>query len=99
MMLTEEERRLLARMEAGELDGRVSEPKLFERTVGWLVIEGGIPKRYERDLDDGFFDGRDESCGKDRKLIREWVTEEERILFLRERGAGCAADKEARLYC
>jgi len=84
MTITREVLNLLERLKAGELDGFVAGPLIYTNTVGWLAIEDGIPRRYERDLDVGFFKGEN-ACSTERVLVQEWKTEEEWIAFLEDK--------------
>ena len=53
--MTSEERELLKRMDAGELDGIVGD--IFQTDGGstvWTIIKNGIPVRFKQDLEASF---------------------------------------------
>jgi len=85
MTITREVLNLLEQLKAGNLDGIVAGPLIYKNTISWLAIEDGIPRRYERDLDEAFFSSEGNACITERVLAQEWKTEEERIAFLEDK--------------
>lgn len=58
MKMTSEERELLKRMDAGELDGMVGD--MFQTDGGstvWTIIKNGIPVRFKQGPGGKFFNG------------------------------------------
>ena len=58
--MTSEERELLKRMDAGELDGMVGD--MFQTDGGstvWTIIKNGIPVRFKQGPGGKFFNGKD----------------------------------------
>lgn len=60
MKVTSEERELLKRMDAGELDGMVGD--MFQTDGGstvWTIIKNGIPVRFKQGPGGKFFNGKE----------------------------------------
>ena len=58
--MTSEERELLKRMDAGELDGMVGD--MFQTDGGstvWTIIKNGIPVRFKQGPGGKFFNGKE----------------------------------------
>ena len=61
--MTSEERELLKRMDAGELDGMVGD--MFQTDGGstvWTIIKNGIPVRFKQGPGGKFFNGKENEC-------------------------------------
>ena len=68
MKMTSEERELLKRMDAGELDGMVG--NMFQTDSGstvWTIIKNGIPVRFKKGPGGKFFNGKENERYSDRR--------------------------------
>lgn len=88
MKMTSEERELLKRMDAGEFDGIVG--NMFQTDGGstvWITIKDGIPTRFKQGPGGKFFNGKEnERYEGVLHTLKKWVTDEERLDFLRKLG-------------
>ena len=86
--MTSEERELLKRMDAGELDGMVGD--MFQTDGGstvWTIIKNGIPVRFKQGPGGKFFNGKEnERYEGVLHTLAKWMTDEERLDFLRKFG-------------
>ena len=85
--ITEEEQRLLDRLEAGEFDGQVGDE--FEASNGYTyrtVIEKGIPRRYRRKDGCYYSDRYDEMRAYNETMRKEWLSDPEKLAFLAKFG-------------
>lgn len=86
--MTSEERELLKRMDAGELDGMVGD--MFQTDGGstvWTIIKNGIPVRFKQGPGGKFFNGKEnERYEGVLQTLAKWMTDEERLDFLRRFG-------------
>ncbi|MBR1810054.1 MAG: hypothetical protein IJ766_00180 [Clostridia bacterium] len=86
--MTNEERTLLNRMAAGELDGIVGDS--IETTGGssvWKVIKEGIPVMLKKGPGGKFFNGKEnERYDGVLHTLQKWVTDEEKLAFLQKFG-------------
>ena len=86
--MTSEERELLKRMDAGELDGMVGD--MFQTDGGstvWTIIKNGIPVRFKQGPGGKFFNGKkNERYEGALHTLAKWMTDEERLDFLRKFG-------------
>ena len=84
----EQERKLLKRMDAGELDGMVGD--MFQTDGGstvWTIIKNGIPVRFKQGPGGKFFNGKEnERYEGVLHTLAKWMTDEERLDFLRKFG-------------
>lgn len=88
MRRTNEEKNLLTRLKAGEFDGLVGDDLW---TPGgsrvWTAIKDGIPARYKEGPGQRFFNGKEnEHIPGVRHVLQEWVTDDDKIGFLRKLG-------------
>ena len=86
--MTNEERILIAKLNTGELDGVVGD---LLRTSGgstvWTSIKGGMPVRFKQGPGGKFFGGKEnERFEGVLHIMAKWVTDEERLEFLRKFG-------------
>ena len=81
--MTSEERELLKRMDAGELDGMVGD--MFQTDGGstvWTII-----KRFKQGPGGKFFNGKENERHEGvLHTLAKWMTDEERLDFLRKFG-------------
>lgn len=86
--MTSEERELLKRMDAGELDGMVGD--MFQTDGGstvWTIIKNGIPVRFKQGPGGKFFNGKEnERYEGVLHTLAKWMTDGERLDFLRKFG-------------
>ena len=86
--MTNEEKKLLHRLNKGMSDGFVGESR---HTSGgssiWMIIKNGIPKRLKQGPSRKLFNGKEnESVEGVLHILKEWVTDEDKLQFLREFG-------------
>lgn len=86
--MTSEERELLKRMDAGELDGVVG--NMLQTDGGstvWTTIKDGIPARFKQGPGGKFFNGKEnERYEGVLHTLTKWVTDEDRLDFLKKYG-------------
>ena len=86
--MTNEERNLIDRLNAGELDGIVGD--LLGTSGGstvWTTIKNGMPVRFKKGPGGRFFNGKEnERYEGVLHTMAKWVTDEERLEFLRKFG-------------
>ena len=86
--MTNEEKNLIGRLDTGELDGIVGD--LFSTNGGstvWTMIKNGMPVRYKQGPGGRFFNGKEnERYEGVLHIVAKWVTDEERLEFLRKFG-------------
>ena len=86
-MTTHEKKCLLEKLSSGGLDGMVGDLWYSGKSTCWREIENGIPAEYRQGPGGKFFDNREnEHYAGVRHLIKKWVTDEERLEFLRKYG-------------
>jgi hypothetical protein len=86
--MTEEEKRLLGRMASGELDGFVGDD-LFTtgKSTIWKAIKNGVPVMFKQGPSKRIFNGKEnERVDGVLHTLQEWVTDEEKLEFLRKFG-------------
>lgn len=96
---TEEERALLSKLISGALDGIVGDDMTTSGgSTVWTVIKDGIPVRYKQGPTTKFFNGKEnERIAGVLHTLQKWVTDEERIQFLRQFG-WLMKDEAVRIY-
>ena len=86
--MTNEEKSLLRRLASGVFDGIVGDS--IETSGGstvWKEIKSGIPKQFKKGPGGKIFNGREnERYEGVLHTLDEWVTDEEKLAFLRKYG-------------
>jgi len=88
MRHSSEEKELLAKLLSGALDGFVgNDVTTSGGSRVWTVIKNGTPVRYKQGPGGRFFNGKEnERIEGVLHILQEWVTDEERLEFLRRFG-------------
>lgn len=88
MKISEEEKKLLAKLASGALDGLVGND--FVTSGGsrvWTVIKNGKPIRYKQGPSKRFFNGKEnEVIDGVLHVLKEWNTEGEKLDFFQTLG-------------
>ena len=86
--MTNEEKRLLSKLSKGLLDGVVGDDLLTDGgSAVWMSIKNGIPKQFKQGPSKKFFNGKEnEIVGGVLHTLKEWVTDEDKLQFLRKFG-------------
>ncbi len=97
--MTNEEKKLLKRLNAGELDGLVGDDITTKGgSRVWTSIKDGIPTRYKQGPGGRFFNGKEnESIEGVRHILDQWNTNEEKLSFLKQYG-WLTKDEDANKY-
>ncbi len=86
--MTNEEKNLLQRLASGVFDGIVGDS--IETSGGstvWKAIKNGIPRQFKKGPGGKFFNGKEnERYEGVLHTLDEWVTDEEKLAFLRKFG-------------
>ena len=84
---SDEERKLLDKLESGELDGPVGDEFIGANgNTSRMVIEHGVPRRYRRKAGCYYSEHYDEMRAYDETLKKEWPTDCEKLAFLAKYG-------------
>lgn len=88
MTLTNEEKELLSKMEQGKLDGCVGDDLMTSGgSIIWQVVRNGVPTKFKQGPSRRFFNGEEnERIEGVLHIEQEWVTDEEKVEFLRRYG-------------
>ena len=96
---TKEEKKLLEKLKAGLLDGRVGRD--LETSGGstiWTMIKNGLPGCYKEGPGGRFFNGKEnERYSGKRHILTEYKTDEQKLFFLKKFG-WLLDDEEVRAY-
>lgn len=93
---SETERRLLARLDAGDFDGPLDYywESRYGSTFTYEIVNG-IPIEYKQGKSTRFFDGKEtETISKDAHIRRKYLTDDDKLEFLQRFGRDMA-DEEA----
>ena len=97
--ITEEEKKLLFKLNKGNFDGMVGDRVVTARgSAVFVMIQNGMPICYERGPAINFFNGKERERQEGKLLVlKKWETNSEKIEFLRSLG-WLINDKEAKKY-
>lgn len=86
--MTKEEKGLLEKLASGALDGFVGDDLVTEgKSTIWKVIKNGLPSMFKQGPSKRFFNGKEnERIDGVLHTLQEWVTDEEKLEFLRKFG-------------
>ena len=85
--MTTEERSLLKRLASGVLDGVVGDDYISGKSIIRMVIKEGKPIRFREGPGRKVFNGKENDYIADaRRVLQEWITDEEILVFLRKYG-------------
>ena len=85
--MTNEEKKLLERLAAGDFEGLVGSVFETGESTVWTEIRNGKPARFKRGPGGKYFNGKENERFEGKlTLLREWVTDEEKIQFFRDFG-------------
>lgn len=88
MKFTEEEKKILEKINSGLLDGIVGDflPTGRGSSV-WMTIKNGIPQQLKQGPNKKFFNGKEnEIIEGTLHTLQKWITDEEKIQFIRRYG-------------
>ena len=100
MRITDEERRLLAKLKSGVLDGRVGDIKTYrgyQNVYYGKYIKNGIPVSYREGESKRFFNGRENERTPGKREEEYFDTDEKKLEFLQRYG-WLIDDEEVRTY-
>lgn len=88
MKMSNEEKRLLSKLESGELDGCVGDSVITNGGSSvWKVITNGLPTMLKEGPGGKFFNGKEnERIDGVRHIYEKWDTDDRKIEFLRKFG-------------
>lgn len=96
--MTEEEKELLKKTESGILDGIVGDYLITGKSTVWKVIKNGVPVMLKQGPSKRVFNGKEnERIEGVLHTLQEWVTDEEKLEFLRKFG-WLMKDASVRMY-
>lgn len=97
--ITEEEKKLLFKLNKGNFDGMVGDRVVTVRgSAVFVMIQNGMPICYERGPAINFFNGKERERQEGKLFVlKKWETNSEKIEFLRSLG-WLINDKEAKKY-
>lgn len=86
--MTNEEKSLLEKLASGALDGFVGDELVTSgKSTVWKVIKNGVPAMFKQGPSKRFFNGKEnERIDGVLHTLQEWVTDEEKLEFLRKFG-------------
>ena len=99
MKKTEEEKRLLAKLASGLLDGLVGDDLTTSGgSTVWTAIKNGIPSRYKQGPTKKFFNGKENEKIKGvLHVLESWESDDQKLSFLQKFG-WLMDDKDVRDY-
>jgi len=89
MKRTNEEKRLLRRMAAGEFDGAVGDDFVtgsYKKVYHWKLIKDGIPFFIREGESTRFFNGKENESIPGKRVERKFETEDQKLEFLQKFG-------------
>ena len=86
--MTEQEMRLLDKLNAGALDGIVGNELVTSGgSTCWMAIEDGVPKRFKQGPGGNLFDGKEnERYSGVLHVLQTWSSDLEKLEFLQKYG-------------
>lgn len=85
--MTKEEKGLLEKLASGALDGFVGNNLITGKSTVWKTIQNGVPAMFKQGPNRRVFDGKEnEQIEGVLHIMQEWVTDEEKLEFLRKFG-------------
>lgn len=85
--MTNEENGLLKKLASGALDGLVGDVLETGESTTWHVIKNGVPAQFKQGPSKRIFNGKEgERIKGVLHTLQEWVTDEEKLEFLRKFG-------------
>lgn len=87
--MTNQEKHLLELLKTGVLDGLVGDfySPPSSKSLFWMKIENGIPRRYKEGPGGKFFNGKENERYEGKtQILEEWKTDEEKLFFLKKFG-------------
>ncbi len=86
--MTKEEKKLLEKLASGDLDGFVGDDLgTTGKSTIWKAIKNGVPAMFKQGPSKRFFNGKEnERIDGVLHTLQEWVTDEEKLEFLRKFG-------------
>lgn len=99
MRKTAEEKRLLAKLASGLLDGLVGDDLTTSGgSTVWTAIKNGIPSRYKQGPTKKFFNGKENEKIKGvLHVLESWESDDQKLSFLQKFG-WLMDDKDVRDY-
>lgn len=87
MRKTNEEKKLLEKLDSGILDGLVGDYLPSGKSTVWMEIKNGIPIQFKQGPGGKFFNGKEnERYEGVLHTLHEWRTDDDKIEFLRKFG-------------
>ena len=86
--MTKEEKGLLEKLASGALDGLVGDELITSgKSTVWKAIKNGVPAMFKEGPSKRFFNGKEnERISGVLHTLQEWITDEEKLEFLRKFG-------------
>ena len=85
--MTKEEKELLEKLKSGALDGFVGDDLTTGKSTVWKAIKNGVPAIFKQGSSRRIFNGKEnERIDGVLHTLQEWVTDEEKLEFLRKFG-------------
>ena len=85
--MTKEEKELLEKLKSGALDGFVGDDLITGKSTVWKAIKNGVPAMLKQGPSKRIFNGKEnERIDGVLHTLQEWVTDEEKLEFLRKFG-------------
>jgi hypothetical protein len=100
MRKTNEEKRLLAKLASGALDGMVGNDKVYSGYKNVYVgkyIKNGVPVSYKEGESSRFFNGKENERIPGKREEEYYDTDEQKLVFLQRYG-WLIDDEEVRVY-